>query len=71
VPQHQQLRVVLASGILSTPTATDGSTLPLTQDILLLVAEERAHVWAIVYRGTVASAGTVTDVAALEDATSV
>ena len=34
----------------------------------LLVAEERAPGWAIVYRGTIASAGTTEDLAALEDA---
>lgn len=41
---------------------------PLAPDIPLLIAEERAHGWTILYRGTVASAGTVGDVAALEDA---
>ncbi|KAI9457236.1 WD40 repeat-like protein [Lactarius psammicola] len=61
-------QAVLASGPLSPPTAADGPTLPLAPDIPLLVAEERAHGWAIVYRGTVASAGTIDDVETLEDA---
>ena len=34
----------------------------------MLVAEERAHGWAIVYRGTVASVGNADDVETLEDA---
>jgi WD repeat-containing protein 48 len=54
--------------MLSPPTTTDGPTLSLAQDIPLLVAEERAPGWAIVYRGTVASAGTTGDVETLEDA---
>jgi len=54
--------------MLSPPTTADGPSLPLAQDIPLLVAEECAPGWAIVYRGTVASAGTAEDVAALEDA---
>ena len=54
--------------MLSPPTAADGPTLPLAPDIPVLIAEERAHGWAILYRGTVASAGTVGDVATLEDA---
>jgi WD repeat-containing protein 48 len=41
---------------------------PLSLDIPILVAEERAPGWAIVYRGTVSSAGTTEDSAALEDA---
>ncbi|KAI9461530.1 hypothetical protein F5148DRAFT_1214939 [Russula earlei] len=61
-------QVVLDSGTLNPPTAADGPILPLSQDIPLTVAEERAHGWAIVYRGTLASAGTTADVAALEDA---
>ena len=61
-------QIVLASGMLSTPTATDAPTLPLAQDIPLFVVEERAPGWAIVYRGTVASAGTTTDATVLEDA---
>jgi WD repeat-containing protein 48 len=54
--------------MLSPPTTADGPTLSLTQDIPLLVAEERAPGWSIVYRGTVASAGTTGDVTVLEDA---
>jgi len=54
--------------MLSPPSVAEGPTLPLTQGIPLLVAEERPHGWAIVYRGTVASAGNTADVAALEDA---
>ncbi|KAH9958413.1 hypothetical protein BC827DRAFT_1219400 [Russula dissimulans] len=65
--QRTAAQVVLASGMLSPPTAADGPTLPLAQDTPLLVAEERAHGWATVYRGTVASAGSAVDVAALED----
>jgi len=61
-------QAVLASGPLSPPTAADGPSLPLAPDIPLLVAEERPHGWAIVYRGTVASAGTIDDVETLEDA---
>lgn len=61
-------RAVLASGPLTPPTAADGPALPLAPDIPLLVAEERAHGWAIVYRGTVASAGAIDDVETLEDA---
>ncbi|KAH8995974.1 WD40 repeat-like protein [Lactarius akahatsu] len=61
-------QAVLASGPLSPPTSADGPTLALAPDIPLLVAEERAHGWAIVYRGTVSSAGTVDDVEILEDA---
>ncbi|KAH9172516.1 hypothetical protein EDB89DRAFT_2229318 [Lactarius sanguifluus] len=60
-------QAVLASGPLSPPTSADGPTLPLAPDIPLLVAEERAHGWAIVYRGTVSSAGTTDDVETLED----
>jgi WD repeat-containing protein 48 len=41
---------------------------PLSLDIPILVAEERTPGWAIVYRGTVSSAGTTEDSAALEDA---
>jgi len=41
---------------------------PLSLDIPILVAEERAPGWAIVYRGMVSSAGTTEDSAALEDA---
>jgi WD repeat-containing protein 48 len=59
---------VLASGPLNPPPTADGPALPLAPDIPLLVAEERAYGWAIVYRGTVASAGSVEDVEALEDA---
>lgn len=59
---------VLASGPLSPPSAADGPALPLAPDIPLLVAEERAHGWATVYRGTVASAGSTDDVEMLEDA---
>lgn len=58
---------VLASGPLNPPTTADGPALPLTPDIPVLVAEERTYGWAIVYRGTVASAGSVEDVEALED----
>ena len=54
--------------MLSPPTAADGPMLPLAPDIPLLIAEERPHGWAILYRGTVASAGTMCDVATLEDA---
>ena len=54
--------------MLSPPTAAEAPTLALAPDIPLLIAEERAHGWAIVYRGTVSSAGTATDVATLEDA---
>jgi WD repeat-containing protein 48 len=54
--------------MLSPPTAADGPTLPIVPDIPLLIAEERAHGWAILYRGTVRSVGTAGDVAALEDA---
>ncbi|KAI0294110.1 hypothetical protein B0F90DRAFT_1758645 [Multifurca ochricompacta] len=61
-------QVVLAGGTLNPPSAAEGPTLPITQDIPLLIAEERAPGWAIVYRGTVASAGTTEDVAKLEDA---
>jgi WD repeat-containing protein 48 len=61
-------QLVLAAGMLSPPMAADGPTLPLAPDIPLLIAEERAHGWTILYRGTVTSAGTVGDVAALEDA---
>jgi len=73
-PQETQVQLrtaaqlVLAGGMLSPPTTADGPTLPLAQDIPLVVAEERAHGWGIVYRGTVASAGSAADVAALEDA---
>ena len=42
--------------------------LPISQDTPLLVAEERTPGWAIVYRGTIASAGTTEGLAALEDA---
>ena len=61
-------QLVLTTGMLSPPTAADGPTLPLAPDVPLLIAEERAHGWAILYRGTVASAGTLGDVATLEDA---
>ncbi|KAH9987605.1 hypothetical protein BJV74DRAFT_841112 [Russula compacta] len=61
-------QVVLASGMLTPPTAVDSPTLHLAPNIALVVAEERAPGWAIVYRGTVASSGTTEDVAELEDA---
>ncbi len=61
-------QIVLSSGMLSPPTAVDGPSLPLAQDIPLLIAEECAPGWAIVYRGTVTSVGTTDDLAALEDA---
>ena len=61
-------QLVLTTGMLSPPTAADGPTLPLAPDVPLLIAEERAHGWATLYRGTVASAGTLGDVATLEDA---
>jgi WD repeat-containing protein 48 len=61
-------QLVLASGTLNPPTATEGPNIPLSKDITLLIAEERVPGWAIMYRGTVASAGTTGDVAALEDA---
>jgi len=54
----------------SPPTAADSPTLPLALVISLLIAEERPHGWAILYRGTFASTGTVGDVATLEDAVS-
>ena len=54
--------------MLSPPTAAEAPTLALSPDIPLVIAEERAHGWAVVYRGTVASAGTAADVATLEDA---
>ncbi|KAF8493727.1 WD40 repeat-like protein [Russula emetica] len=61
-------QVVLSSGMLTPPTSSDAPSIPLPQDIPLLVAEERAPGWAIVYRGTVTSAGTTEDLTALEDA---
>jgi WD repeat-containing protein 48 len=56
--------------MLSPPTAADAPSLPLSQDIPLLVAEESAPGgWTIVYQGTVTSAGTTEDdLVALEDA---
>ena len=55
----------------SPPTAADSPTLPLAPDISLLIAEERPHGWAILYRVTFAGTGTVgDDVATLEDAVS-
>ena len=55
--------------MLSPPTAAEGGpTLPLAPDIPLFIAEERAHGWATLYRGTIASAGSADDVAKLEDA---
>jgi WD repeat-containing protein 48 len=53
--------------MLSPPTTADGPSLPLAQDIPLLVAEERAPGWAVVYRGTVTSVGNGEELAALED----
>ena len=61
-------QLVLTTGMLSPPTAADGPSLPLAPDVPLLIAEERAHGWATLYRGTVSSAGTLGDVATLEDA---
>ena len=60
-------QVVLSSGMLSPPTTADAPPLPLSQDIPLLVAEERTPGWVVVYRGTITSAGTTEDLAALED----
>ena len=54
--------------MLCPPSTADAPPLPISQDTPLLVAEERAPGWAIVYRGTIASAGTTEDLAALEDA---
>jgi WD repeat-containing protein 48 len=61
-------QVVLASGMLSPPTAAEAPTLSLSPEIPLLIAEERAHGWAIAYRGTVASVRAAGDVTTLEDA---
>jgi WD repeat-containing protein 48 len=61
-------QLVLATGVLNPPAAADAPNIPLSSDIALLIAEERAPGWAIVYRGTIASAGTTGDVAVLEDA---
>ena len=61
-------QAVLASGSLTPPTSADAPALSLAPDIPLLIAEERAHGWAVVYRGTVSSAGTIDDVETLEDA---
>jgi WD repeat-containing protein 48 len=61
-------QAVLAGGPLIPPSTADAPALSLASDIPLLIAEERAHGWAIVYRGTVASAGTIDDVETLEDA---
>ena len=61
-------QAVLAGGPLTPPSTADAPALSLAPDIPLLIAEERAHGWAIMYRGTVASAGTVDDVETLEDA---
>ena len=48
----------------------DAPPFPISQDPPLLVAEERAPGWAIVYRDMIASAGTTAreDLVALEDA---
>jgi WD repeat-containing protein 48 len=54
--------------MLSPPSTADAPPFPVSQDTPLLVAEERAPGWSIVYRGTIASAGTTEDLAALEDA---
>jgi WD repeat-containing protein 48 len=54
--------------MLCPPSNADAPPFPISQDTPLLVAEERAPGWAIVYRGTIASAGTTEDLAALEDA---
>ena len=54
--------------MLCPPSTADAPPLPISQDTPLLVAEERAPGWAIVYRGTIASEGTTEDLAALEDA---
>ena len=53
--------------MLSPPTTADAPPLPLSQDIPLLVAEERTPGWVVVYRGTITSAGTTEDLAVLED----
>ena len=60
-------QVVLASGALNPPSGAEGPNIPLSSDIALLISEERAPGWAIVYRGTIASAGTADDAAVLED----
>jgi WD repeat-containing protein 48 len=54
--------------MLSPPTLAEAPALSLSQDIPVLIAEERTHGWTTVYRGTVASAGTAGDVTTLEDA---
>ena len=61
-------QVVLSSGMPSPPSTADTPPFPISQDTPLLVAEARAWGWAIVYRGTITSAGTTEDLAALEDA---
>jgi WD repeat-containing protein 48 len=66
--QRTTAQAILAAGPLNPPTTADAPALVLAPDIPLLVAEERAHGWAIVYHGTVASAGTIDDVETLEDA---
>ena len=60
-------QLVLATGALNPPAAAEAPSIPLSSDIALLIAEERTPGWAIMYRGTVASAGTTGDVAVLED----
>jgi hypothetical protein len=68
---HTAAQVILVSGMLSPPTATEGGftfTLPLAPGIPLFIAEERPHGWATVYRRTVASAGSAEDLATLEHA---
>ena len=54
--------------MLCPPSTADAPPLPISPETPLLVAEERAPGWAIVYCGTIASAGTTEDLAALEDA---
>ena len=53
--------------MLCPPLTADAPLLPISLSTPLLVAEERAPGWAIVYRGTIVSAKTMEDLAALED----
>ena len=59
--------MVLSSGMLYPPSTADAPPLPISPSTPLLVAEEHVPGWAIVYYGTIASAETMEDLAALED----
>ena len=53
--------------MLCPPSTADAPLLPISLSTPLLIVEEHAPGWAIVYRGTIASVETMEDLAVLKD----